>query len=137
MLKKTIRVFTFSLLAFALVIYSGSLLSSSATPEEKPIVIKDMSHWVHPAKTVFKKHAVELTQVELKKGKTYAIFHVKLHYDPQSSMNEKYFHTLYWDILKANGWWSYSLLDETDHLEIKITWDKSSKTLATDFIPAP
>jgi hypothetical protein len=44
--------------------------------------------------------------------------------------NDRYFRALYYEILKANGFWNYALVDREDSYRINITWDKKTKTLS-------
>ena len=50
-------------------------------------------------------------------------------YDPRLAHNDKYFKPLYYETLKANGFWDYSFIDRSFQCKINITWDKKSKTL--------
>jgi hypothetical protein len=91
-------------------------------------IIDNIKEWQHPVKDVFSKHKVILYKVELY-NKTYPIFYVKFPYDPWLGHNDKYFKPLYYDTLKANGFWDYAFIDRSSHCRINITWDKKSKTL--------
>jgi len=55
-------------------------------------------------------------------------------YDPLSSQNDSYYNKVLFEILKANGWWDYSLNDSQDGVIISIKWDKRQKTMQKDFI---
>ena len=61
--------------------------------------------------------------------KIYPIFYVRFPYDPRLAHNDKYFKPLYYETLKANGFWNYSFIDRSFQSRINITWDKKSKTL--------
>ena len=74
------------------------------------------------------KHQVILYKVELH-NKTYPIFYVKFPYDPWFGHNDKFFKPLYYETLKANGFWDYSFIDQNFHCKVNITWDKKLKTL--------
>jgi hypothetical protein len=91
-------------------------------------VISNIKEWQHPVKDIFIKHKVILYKVELH-NKTYPIFYVKFPYDPRLGHNDKYFKPLYYETLKANGFWDYSFIDRSFQCRINITWDKKSKTL--------
>jgi hypothetical protein len=91
-------------------------------------VISDIQAWQHPVKEILKKHKVILYKVELH-NKTYPIFYVRFPYDPRLGHNDKYFKPLYYETLKANGFWNYSFVDRSFQCRINITWDKKSKTL--------
>jgi hypothetical protein len=91
-------------------------------------VISNIQEWQHPVKDIFIKHKVILYKVELH-NKTYPIFYVKFPYDPRLGHNDKYFKPLYYETLKANGFWDYSFIDRSFQCRINITWDKKSRTL--------
>jgi hypothetical protein len=73
-------------------------------------VISNIQEWRHPVKDILLKHKVILYKVELH-NKTYPIFYVKFPYDPRLAHNDKYFRPLYYETLKADGFWNYSLID--------------------------
>ena len=91
-------------------------------------VISNISQWRHPVKDILYKHKVILNKVELH-HKTYPIFYVRFPYDPRLGHNDKYFKPLYYETLKANGFWNYAFIDRSFQCRINITWDKQSKTL--------
>jgi hypothetical protein len=91
-------------------------------------VANNIKEWQHPVKDVLGKHKVILYKVELQ-NKTYPIFYVRFPYDPTIGHNDKFFKPLYYETLKANGFWDYSFIDHSFHCKINITWDKKSKTL--------
>ena len=91
-------------------------------------VISNIKEWQHPVKDILNKHKVILYKVELH-NKTYPIFYVRFPYDPRLGHNDKYFKPLYYETLKANGFWDYSFIDRSFQCKINITWDKKSKTL--------
>ena len=91
-------------------------------------VISNIQEWQHPVKDILNKHKVILYKVELH-NKTYPIFYVRFPYDPRLGHNDKYFKPLYYETLKANGFWNYSFIDRSFQCKINITWDKKSKTL--------
>jgi hypothetical protein len=94
-------------------------------------VITNLKAWHHPVKSVFQKHNVILYKVELH-NQTYPVFYVKFPYDPRLGHNDKYFRPLYYDTLKANGFWDYTFVDQSSEVKITITWDKKTKTLSED-----
>jgi len=91
-------------------------------------VISNIQEWRHPVKDILIKHKVILDKVELH-NKIYTIFYVKFPYDPRLAHNNKYFKPLYYETLKANGFWDYSFIDRSFQCKITITWDKKSRTL--------
>ena len=91
-------------------------------------VISNIKEWHHPVKDILHKQKVILYKVELH-NKTYPIFYVRFPYDPRLAHNDNYFKPLYYETLKANGFWDYSFIDRSFQCKINITWDKKSKTL--------
>ena len=91
-------------------------------------VISNIKEWRHPVKDILNKHQVIIYKVELH-NQTYPIFYVRFPYDPRLAHNDKYFKPLYYETLKANGFWDYSFIDRSFQCKINITWDKKSKTL--------
>jgi hypothetical protein len=91
-------------------------------------VISNIKEWQHPVKDILIKHKVILYKVELH-NKTYPIFYVRFPYDPRLSHNDNYFKPLYYETLKANGFWNYAFVDRSFQCRINITWDKKSRTL--------
>jgi hypothetical protein len=104
--------------------------SASADGKRGTVIIKNIRSWSHPAKKVFEKHKIIVNKVELKNGGKYPIFYVKLPFDPQSFANDEYYNAFYLELLKANGWWNYSLEDEEDGIIITIAWDKKMQSCA-------
>ena len=91
-------------------------------------VISNIQEWRHPVKDVLQKHKVIIYKVELH-NKTYPIFYVRFPYDPRLGHNDQYFKPLYYETLKANGFWNYAFIDRSFQCRINITWDKKSRTL--------
>jgi hypothetical protein len=91
-------------------------------------VISNIKEWHHPVKDILNKQNVILYKVELH-NKTYPIFYVSFPYDPRLAHNDNYFKPLYYETLKANGFWDYAFIDRSFQCRINITWDKKSKTL--------
>ena len=92
-------------------------------------VLDNIKEWQHPVKNVLGKHKVMLYKVELHNNKTYPIFYVRFPYDPWFGHNNKFFTPLYYETLKANGFWDYAFIDQSFNCKITITWDKKSKIL--------
>src|SRR3989339_918333 len=91
-------------------------------------VISNIQEWRHPVKDILIKHKVILYKVELH-NKTKPIFYVRFPYDPRLAHNDKYFKPLYYETMRANGFWDYAFIDHSFQCRINITWDKKSKTL--------
>ena len=106
----------------------SNLLAVNISLANEVTVIKNIQEWRHPVKDILNKHKVILYKVELH-NKTYPIFYVRFPYDPRLAHNDKYFKPLYYETLKANGFWDYAFIDRSFQCKINITWDKKSKTL--------
>ena len=106
----------------------SNLLAVNISLANEVTVIKNIQEWRHPVKDILNKHKVILYKVELH-NKTYPIFYVRFPYDPRLAHNDKYFKPLYYETLKANGFWDYAFIDHSFQCRINITWDKKSKTL--------
>ena len=91
-------------------------------------VISNIKEWPHPVKDILIKHKVILYKVEMH-NKIYPIFYVRFPYDPRLAHNDKYFKPLYYETLKANGFWDYAFIDHSFQCKITITWEKKSRTL--------
>jgi len=113
----------------SLIFFIVSLMLAVDIPMASEVtVISNISQWQHPAKEILQKHKVILYKVELH-NKTYPIFYVRFPYDPRLGHNDKYFKPLYYETLRANGFWNYSFIDRSFQCRINITWDKKSRTL--------
>jgi hypothetical protein len=111
-----------------LVVLSSFFLAAKATASDVK-VITNIEEWNHPVKNVLQKHNVILYKVELH-NKTYPVFYVKFPYDPWFGHNDKYFRPLYYETLRANGFWDYAFVDRSFECRININWDKKTKTLS-------
>ena len=106
---------------------TSSLLTTKISLAGDITVISNIKEWQHPVKDILNKQKVILYKVELY-NKTYPIFYVKFPYDPWLGHNDKFFKPLYYETLKANGFWDYSFIDRDSNCKINIKWDKQSKT---------
>lgn len=111
-----------------LVFMAGSLFDGAMARAGDVTMITNIKEWQHPVKDVLAKHKVILYKVELR-NKTYPVFYVRFPYDPWFGHNDKFFKPLYYETLKANGFWDYSFIDQSFNCKINIKWDKSTKTL--------
>jgi hypothetical protein len=118
------RLIRVSLLLFVISVF----LVVGISHADEVTVISNIKEWHHPVKDIFNKQNVILYKVELH-NKTYPIFYVRFPYDPRLAHNDNYFKPLYYETLKANGFWNYAFIDRSFQCRINITWDKKSKTL--------
>jgi len=121
--KPSLVIMLFSLVLPVLFFTTGIAWGDNVT------IITDMAEWKHPVKDVFIKYKVKISKVELYNNNTYPIFYVSFPYDPWLGHNDSYFKPLYYETLKANGFWDYSFIDHDSNLRINIGWDKKTKTL--------
>jgi hypothetical protein len=122
-------IFRHRLIGGSLLLFIISLfLAVGISQANEVTVISNIKEWHHPVKDILNKQNVILYKIELH-NKTYPIFYVRFPYDPRLAHNDKYFKSLYYATLKANGFWNYSFIDRSFQCKINITWDKKSKTL--------
>lgn len=116
-----------SIIAF-LIIFSAVAISMAGNMTG----VENIQTWKHPVKEVFQKHKVKLHKIELLNNKTYPVFYVTFPYDPHVKLNKPYFISLYYDTLKANGFWKYSFISPDDKVKITIKWNKNTKAIEED-----
>ena len=84
----------------------------------KPIkTVKNLDTWRHPAKKVFEKYKIRLTELNLFADETYPIFSVDIPED--LTENEKLFARFQAELLKANGDWDCSLLQVDSQIKLE------------------
>jgi hypothetical protein len=121
--------FIYSLWLKSLIIILSVFFLAAPALASNVTVITDIKGWNHPVKQVLQKHKVVLSKVELH-NQTYPVFYVRFPYDPWFGHNDKYFRPLYYETLKANGFWDYAFVDPSFDCRINIKWDKKTKTLS-------
>jgi hypothetical protein len=109
----------------------GSFFNATIASADDVKIITNITAWNHPVINILQKNKIVLYKVELH-NKNYAIFYVKFPYDPRFAHNDNFFKPLYYETLKANGFWDYAFIDRSFDCRIKVTWDKKSKTLSED-----
>jgi hypothetical protein len=130
---RQLAIVTLPAMAFALFGGLPSYARDETADRTDTTVIEDVAHWQHPVRAILKKHKVELQKVVLKSECKYPVFYVSFPYDPQSSATRKYFDELYFEVLRANGYWSYAFDDAMDGLLIHVNWDRKRKTMSVEF----
>ncbi|MCX7099560.1 MAG: hypothetical protein NTV43_16835 [Methylococcales bacterium] len=95
--------------------------------------VDDISNWNHPVHKVLEKNNVTLHKVSFFNNGVYPVFFVDFPYDPLASPNNTFFNKLYFDVLRANGYWDYSFDDKTDKVVISISWDKKLKKMQISY----
>ncbi|CAM4242299.1 hypothetical protein [Paenibacillus typhae] len=92
--------------------------------------IVNMGTWKHPVKEAFKAAGVTLKQVELYQNGTYPKFYVELPFKLQDS-SEREVMDLVSAVARANGYWSYELIDSRQAATIKVLSDPKKKVIGT------
>ena len=90
----------------------------------------ELASWSHPVRDILKKNGVVLKSVTVKDN--YATFGVKFPFDPSSGPNGKKLRELLFEILKANGWWDYTIRSESDEAVFNVQWDRQKKMMVID-----
>jgi hypothetical protein len=70
----------------------------------------DLQHWTHPTRHVLEHAEIAIKKVELCNHDVYPVFTVVLKYDPNGP-NDKYYNKLYVDMMAANAYHSFALVD--------------------------
>ncbi len=107
--------------------------AGSPEPLIKSIAAVDLKSWSHPTNKIFEKYGVTVSAVKLEDN--VATFDVIMPFDPQSSENAHHLNELCFELLKANGWWRYSLKSVEDKIEIQVIWNKKNKEMSLDIVP--
>ena len=78
-----------------------------------------LATWNHPARQVFERNKVKVQALALCNRGHYPIFRIAPPYDPRTD-TASFFHPLYAALARANGYWSYALVDSTDGVVIMV-----------------
>jgi len=85
-------------------------------------------YWSHPVLLVFKEYGISLYKVSYSKDGTCPTFYAKFKYSPDPrAPGEAAFHKVYFDTLKANSFFPYTLVDEEDGIQINVGWENKAK----------
>lgn len=97
---------------------------------ENKIFVERYENWSHPVLAIFKKYGITLYKVSYSKDGLCPTFYAKFKYSPDPrAPDAESFHKLYFDTLKANSYFPYSLVDEDDDMRINIGWEDKAKTI--------
>lgn len=127
------KIIIFSLLCVFLSSCSGQsaidkdndeILPTSGTIESDIIVIEDIATWEHSIKYVFEDKNIPISKIELTKNKTYPTFYVTL---SNEIIHKEAIGSLIELIAKANGFWDYSLVDQSNKIKIEVLIDKENR----------
>lgn len=92
-------------------------------------IVKDchsiqLDDWQHPVRNVLEKSMAKIEKVELCNGNVYPIFTVYLPSGRSFAEGSKYYNELLENIARANGWWSYAIVDKTNNTVTEISINK-------------
>lgn len=104
----------------------GPFTVHAASPQK----IVNIGTWKHPVKEAFKAAGVTLKQVELYQNGTYPKFYVELPFKLQESSEQEVM-GLVSAVARANGYWSYELIDSRQSATIKVLSDPENKVIGT------
>lgn len=108
------------------------LYLNAALADEK-LLIERYESWQHPVVNVFKKHGISLYKVHYSQDSKYPTFYVNF----KTAMSKEtvcssQFYKIGSELLKANSFFSYALIDRKNNLEILVQRSlKSKKTVIT------
>lgn len=117
----------------ALAIFAGQAFAADTPPKVTNYFMKEgaeLSSWSHPVHDVLKKYGVVLKSVTVKDN--YATFGVNFPFDPSTGPNGKKLRELLFEVLKANGWWDYTIRGEGDGAGFNVQWDRQKKMMIID-----
>ncbi len=98
-------------------------------------VITDIATWSHPTKDVFNKYHLRLTKVELMWNKTFPVFHVTdFGADPGAGPSSPYFTSLEMDLLKANGYNAFKIVEDNVHDGFVVAFDRRKRFLDRELV---
>ncbi|MFZ5354582.1 MAG: hypothetical protein ACOZCL_17905 [Bacillota bacterium] len=105
-----------------------SLEESSNQKPEDMIIVDDISNWKHPVKSVLENNNIRIIKLELTDNKTYPTFYVVF---PSEISKTEYAEKVIKSISEANGYWDYTILDESNAISINVTNDKKNKSVVS------
>ncbi|MBE7213176.1 MAG: hypothetical protein INR65_19355 [Gluconacetobacter diazotrophicus] len=98
-------------------------------------VITDIAAWSHPTKAVFARHHLELGKVELMWDRTFPVFHVAtLGADPATGPGGRSLTALELELLRANGFHAYKLVEDDHHDGVVIAYDQRTRTVDREVV---
>lgn len=88
------------------------------------VVISDIDNWEHPVKNVLKDKGIPISKLELIENRTYPTFYVTL---SEEIVRKEAIEDLIEEVAKANGFWDYSFVDESNNIKIEVFIDKENR----------
>ncbi len=99
-----------------LILFSNICLAS------KKVWIERYETWEHPVLPVLEKYGIDLLKVKYSMDGKYPVFYGKFKYSPDTrAPDEASFHRVYFELLKANSYHPYSIVDTVDDLRMIIS----------------
>ncbi len=89
--------------------------------------IGNINSWKHGTKDVMEKYDIKIEKVELYDDKIYPIFYVQ--FADVDKMNSKWGFKVLEEVLKANGYWNYAIIDKQKNVYFEVIGNKSMKTI--------
>lgn len=98
------------------------------------ILVERYENWNHPVLVIFKQYGVSLYKISYSRDGKYPTFYATFKYSPDPrAPDADNFHKIYFDILKANSYFPYALIDEEDGIRINVGWkSKEKRTIFVD-----
>lgn len=94
------------------------------------IMVERYENWSHPVLDIFKKYGISVYKVSFSKNGTCPTFYAKFKYSPDPrAPDEKSFHKVYFETLKANSFFPYALVDKEENMRINVGWEDKAKTI--------
>ena len=113
--------------ASAVVLLCCYLNTAKATDK---ILVERYEEWSHPVLSVFKKYGMTLYKISYSIDGKYPTFYAKFKYSPDPRAPDAgTFHKVYFDTLKANSFFPYSLIDKEDNIRINVGWKNKEKNI--------
>jgi hypothetical protein len=100
------------------------LLFFNVADAAEKIIVERYENWRHPVLEVLKKYGITLNKVTYSVDGIYPTFYAKFKYSPDPrAPDADGFHKVYFEVLKANFYHPYALVDEEDDMRIDVGWE--------------
>ena len=113
---------------FHLIILCMVLNLAEAAP--KKILVERYENWSHPVLVIFKQYGISIYKISYSLDGKCPTFYAKFKYSPDPrAPDADSFHKVYFDVLKANSFFPYALVDEEDDMRINVGWENKTKKI--------
>lgn len=89
--------------------------------------IGNVTNWKHGTKDIFTKYNIQVEKVELYDNKVYPVFYVR--FNNVDIINSQWGLKIFEEVLKANGYWNYSVIDEYNNSCFEVIGNRKNKIL--------